>query len=215
MLDLNNLTLSLNGTVLVHLTARVAGGQVLTIMGPSVSGKSSLLMALIGALPAAFTQSGQITLNGTDITSLPTAQRQIGILFQDDILFPHLSVAGNLLFAVPRTAGQSRRVRADLVEQGLISIGLPGYGRRDPATLSGGQRARVALLRALLAVPKALLLDEAFSRLDSGLRAQIRDLVFHEARSRALPVIMVTHDAEDARAAQGPVLDPLGTPLTL
>ncbi len=215
MLDLNDLTLSLNGSVLVHLTARVAGGQVLTIMGPSGSGKSSLLMALIGALPAAFTQSGQITLNGTDITGLPTAQRQIGILFQDDILFPHLSVAGNLLFAVPRKVGQSRRARTDLVEQGLISIGLPGYGRRDPATLSGGQRARVALLRALLAEPKALLLDEAFSRLDSGLRAQIRDLVFHEARSRALPVIMVTHDAEDASAAQGPVLDPLGTPLTL
>ena len=93
----------------------------------------------------------------------------------------------------------------------LERIGLAGFGPRDPATLSGGQRARVALARTLLAEPEALLLDEPFSRLDQALRAQIRDLVFQMAR--ALPVILVTHDPEDARAAKGPVVDVMGNRL--
>ena len=211
MLTLTDLTLSLPrtpATPLVRLTASVAAGEVLTIMGSSGAGKSTLLSALIGALDPAFTQTGRITLNGQDITGLPTADRHIGILFQDDILFPHLSVAGNLAFALPRRPGQTSAARAQVIEDGLAEMDLAGAGPRDPATLSGGQRARVALLRALLAQPKALLLDEAFSRLDTTLRGQIRRLVFDKARS--LPVIMVTHDAEDARAAKGRVVTPLG-----
>ncbi len=215
MLSLSNLSLSLNGTQIVGLSADIVAGEVLTIMGPSGAGKSSLLLALIGALPKAFVQSGTITLNGRDITALPTSHRRIGILFQDDILFPHLSVAGNLAFALPRQLGGSRAGRALIINEGLNSIDLAGFGPRDTATLSGGQRARVALLRALLAAPQALLLDEAFSRLDTALRAQIRDLVFYQARQRQLPVLMVTHDAEDARAADGLVVDPFGRPVTL
>ena len=212
MLTLTDLTLSLSGRPLGHplvrLTASVAAGEVLTIMGPSGSGKSTLLSALIGALDPAFTQTGRVTLNGQDITDLSTARRRVGILFQDDILFPHLSIAGNLAFALPRLPGQTRAARAQVIEVGLAEMDLAGAGQRDPATLSGGQRARVALLRALLAQPKALLLDEAFSRLDATLRDQIRRLVFDKAR--AVPVIMVTHDADDARAAAGRVLTPLG-----
>jgi putative thiamine transport system ATP-binding protein len=86
-------------------------------------------------------------------------------------------------------------------------MGLSGFGPRDPASLSGGQRARVALARTLLAEPLALLLDEPFSKLDQTLRAQIRDLVFAETRN--LPVILVTHDLEDAHAAGGPVVSPM------
>ena len=212
MLTLTDLTLSLSsrpaGPPLVRLTASVAAGEVLTIMGPSGAGKSTLLGALIGALDPAFTQTGRVSLNGQDITDLPPSLRRIGILFQDDILFPHLSVAGNLAFALPRRPGQTRAARTEVIEAGLKEMDLAGAGPRDPATLSGGQRARVALLRSLLAQPKALLLDEAFSRLDTTLRGQIRGLVFDKAR--ALPVIMVTHDAEDARAAAGRVLTPLG-----
>lgn len=210
MLTLDHLTLTLNGTSIVRLNVSVAPGQVLTVMGASGSGKSSLLLALIGALPPAFAQSGRIILNQRDITNLPTAARQIGILFQDDVLFPHLSVAGNLSFALPQTLGDTRQSRLAKIAQGLAEFGLPDFGARDPATLSGGQRARVALLRSLLAQPKALLLDEAFSRLDTALRGQIRDLVFAQARTRDLPVVMVTHDAEDARAAGGAIVDPLG-----
>jgi putative thiamine transport system ATP-binding protein len=193
------------GTPLVRLSAHVTPGQVLTVMGPSGSGKSTVLAALIGALPAAFTLSGRVLLNDQDITTLPTAQRRIGILFQDDVLFPHLSVSQNLGFGL--RPGGSRVDRQARVEAALDRMGLSGFGPRDPASLSGGQRARVALARTLLAEPLALLLDEPFSKLDQALRAQVRDLVFAETHN--LPVILVTHDPEDAHAAGGPVVSPM------
>ena len=196
---------------LLRLSAHVAPGEVLTIMGPSGCGKSTLLAALIGALTPAFSAQGHIWLNGRNITDLPTAERHIGLLFQDDVLFPHLSVAQNLGFGL--RAGGPRNTRAARIEASLARMGLAGFGPRDPATLSGGQRARVALMRSLLAEPAALLLDEPFSRLDHALRAQIRSLTFAEAQ--ALPVILVTHDPEDARAAGGPVIDPMGRRLTV
>lgn len=196
---------------LLRLSAHVAPGEVLTIMGPSGCGKSTLLAALIGALTPAFSSQGHIWLNGRNITDLPTAERHIGLLFQDDVLFPHLSVAQNLGFGL--RAGGPRNTRAARIEASLARMGLAGFGPRDPATLSGGQRARVALMRSLLAEPAALLLDEPFSRLDHALRAQIRSLTFAEAK--ALPVILVTHDPEDARAAGGPVIDPMGRRLTV
>lgn len=192
-------------TPLVRLSAQIRPGEVLTVMGASGSGKSTLLSALIGALPAGFSQSGQVILNGRDVTNLPTQDRRIGLLYQDDVLFPHLSVAQNLGFGL--RAGGSRADRQGRIDHMLTQIGLGGFGPRDPATLSGGQRARVALARMLLSEPQALLLDEPFSRLDQALRAQIRDLVFDMAR--ALPVVLVTHDPEDAR---GPVVDPMGNP---
>lgn len=193
------------GKPLVRLTATVRPGEVLTVMGPSGSGKSTLLGALIGALPTGFTLSGQIMLNGEDITPLPTARRRIGLLFQDDVLFPHLSVAQNLGFGL--RAGGAKAERQAQIDAALARMGLAGFGPRDPATLSGGERARVALARTLLADPLALLLDEPFSRLDQALRGQIRDLVFAEAAN--LPVILVTHDPDDARAAGGAVVGPL------
>jgi putative thiamine transport system ATP-binding protein len=204
-LALDALQIDHAGTPLVRLSAHVPPGQVLTVMGPSGSGKSTLLAALIGALPAAFSLSGRVLLNDQDITTLPTAQRRIGILFQDDVLFPHLSVSQNLGFGL--RPGSSRIDRQARVEAALDRMGLSGFSPRDPASLSGGQRARVALARTLLAEPLALLLDEPFSKLDQTLRAQIRDLVFAETRN--LPVILVTHDPEDARAAGGPVVNPI------
>lgn len=208
-LSINDLRVSRSGQDLVRLTAMVAPGQVLTVMGPSGSGKSTLLAALIGALPAGFQQTGRVVLNGRDLDRLPTAERRIGMLFQEDVLFPHLSVAQNLGFGL--RPGGTRAERLARIEAALDEMGLPGFGPRDPATLSGGQRARVALARTLLAEPAALLLDEPFSRLDQTLRDQIRSLVFDAAR--ALPVILVTHDPEDARAAGGPVIDPMGRSL--
>jgi putative thiamine transport system ATP-binding protein len=204
-LTLDALQIDHAGTPLVRLSAHVTPGQVLTVMGPSGSGKSTLLAALIGALPAAFTLSGRVLLNDQDITTLPTAQRRIGILFQDDVLFPHLSVSQNLGFGL--RPGGSRVDRQARVEAALDRMGLSGFGPRDPASLSGGQRARVALARTLLAEPLALLLDEPFSKLDQALRAQVRDLVFAETHN--LPVILVTHDPEDAHAAGGPVVSPM------
>lgn len=213
-LDLIDLTISLAGRPLVTLSAQVVPGQVLTIMGPSGSGKSTLLAALTGTLAPVFQCRGRVRLAGRDVTDLPPQSRQIGILYQDDLLFPHLSVAGNLGFALPSSVTPRAR-RLEQIDQALADMDLPGFGPRDPATLSGGQRARVALARCLLSQPKALLLDEPFSRLDAALRDQIRTLVFDHARSRALPVILVTHDPSDAKAAAGPVLDPMGRRLTL
>ena len=210
-LHLDGLTINHGTEPLVSLSAQIDPGQVLTIMGASGSGKSTLLAALIGTLPPGFRATGRIVLNGADVTGLPTQKRRIGILFQDDLLFPHLSVGGNLGFGLP-PGTPDRAARIDLA---LTDVGLDGFASRDPATLSGGQRARVALLRTLLADPQALLLDEPFSRLDAALRVQIRTLVFDRARAKGLPVILVTHDPEDARAADGPVLSPLGEVVSL
>ena len=212
-LQLEAVELRLRGSLLARLSLTVAPGEVVSLMAASGSGKSSLLTALIGALPPGFALSGGVKLNGRDLTALPTAERRIGLMFQEDVLFDHLSVGENLAFGLP--PGGSRAARRAEVAAALADAGLEGFAARDPATLSGGQRARVALLRALLARPEALLLDEPFSRLDAELRDQIRRFTFARTRARGLPVILVTHDPEDARAAAGPVLDLLGTPLRL
>jgi putative thiamine transport system ATP-binding protein len=199
---LRDLQITINGAPLVSVNTTVAPGQVVTIMGPSGVGKSTILAAITGSLAPAFRFTGQVILNGTDVTRLPPPARRIGILFQEELLFPHLSVGANLAFGLRRGAKDRRAV----IDAALNDIGLPGVADRDPATLSGGQKARVALMRMLLSDPQALLLDEAFSKLDTDLRAQMRDLVFTHARARDLPVLMVTHDHEDAAAAGGPVI---------
>jgi putative thiamine transport system ATP-binding protein len=201
-LELRDLQITINGAPLVSVNTTVAPGQVVTIMGPSGVGKSTILAAITGSLAPAFRFTGQVILNGTDVTRLPPPARRIGILFQEELLFPHLSVGANLAFGLRRGAKDRRAV----IDAALNDIGLPGVADRDPATLSGGQKARVALMRMLLSDPQALLLDEAFSKLDTDLRAQMRDLVFTHARARDLPVLMVTHDHEDAAAAGGPVI---------
>lgn len=212
-LQLSGLVLRLKGRLMVQISVSVAPGEVLTVMGASGSGKTSLLAAIIGAVPPAFSLSGRVCLGARDVSGLPPHARRIGILFQDDVLFPHLSVGQNLGFGLP--AGHSRAARRDLIDAALVQAGLAGFAGRDPATLSGGQRARVALLRTLLSRPEALLLDEPFSRLDAELRVQFRSFVFSETRRLGLPVILVTHDPDDARAAAGPVMDPLGQEIRL
>ena len=199
-LFLRSIRILQQGGELIALDRHVPPGSVLTLMGPSGVGKSTLLSFLTGTLSPAFHAEGQVVLNGRNLTDLPTEQRNLGILFQDDLLFPHLSVAGNLGFGL---RGVSRTERQARIETALDEVGLKGFGPRDPATLSGGQRARIALIRMLLAEPDALLLDEAFSRLDEARRQQTRQLVFDTARNRRLPVVMVTHDPDDAAAAGG------------
>jgi putative thiamine transport system ATP-binding protein len=187
--------LAIAGNVLLRDTVlEVPPGVVHTLMGASGSGKSSLLAAICGTLAPALQFEGRITLDGEALDALPTERRRVGILFQDDLLFPHMSVRENLLFAIPPGP---RAGREALAAQALADLELPGFGAADPATLSGGQRARVALMRALLARPRALLLDEPFSRMDAGLRGRMRDFVFATVRSRNIPVLLVTHDAGD------------------
>jgi putative thiamine transport system ATP-binding protein len=206
-LELDGVGISLHGRVLVPpLSLAIDGGRVAVLMGPSGSGKSSLLAHLCGTLDPAFDAVGRVRLRGVDLDDLPPERRRIGILFQDDLLFPHLSVAENLAFGLPAGV-RGRAERREAVERALEDADLGGLGGRDPATLSGGQRARVALMRTLLAEPAALLLDEPFSKLDVALRVRFRALVFDHARRRGLPALLVTHDPADGAEADGPVIE--------
>ena len=203
-LTLVDVQISKGGQPLVGVSRHIAPGEVLTIMGPSGVGKSTLLAFVTGTLAPDFKATGAVKLNGQDITHTAPHARRVGILFQDDLLFPHLSVGANLAFGLP--PGGSKSDRQFRITEALKEVGLSGFADRDPATLSGGQKARVALMRMLLSDPCALLLDEAFSRLDTELRAQVREMVFARAKARALPILMVTHDAEDAQAAGGEII---------
>tara|TARA_R110001583_G_scaffold32107_7_gene109992 strand:+ start:7437 stop:8114 length:678 start_codon:yes stop_codon:yes gene_type:complete len=204
-LTLDDVRISVRGQQLCDVNLTVATGEIVTVMGPSGVGKSSLLAYVCGTLACGFDAVGRVFLNGTQIDTLAPQDRHVGILFQDDLLFPHLSVGGNLAFALPAHI-KGRGPRRDAVEQALAIADLAGFADRDPATLSGGQRARVAVMRVLLSQPRALLLDEPFSKLDATLRDQFRRFVFDQARKQALPTLLVTHDPDDASATGGPIL---------
>ncbi len=200
MLHTSTLTLFLDGAPLLTLPPlRVAPGEVLTLMGPSGCGKSSLLAALAGVLPPGgpIRLTGDILLGARRLTPLPPQERGVGILFQDDLLFAHLTVAENLMFGMPAHL-KGMAARQTRAREALAEVGLEAQVDKLPGALSGGQKARVSLLRALLAEPRALLLDEPFSRLDKPLRAAFRELVFAQIKALAIPAILVTHDEEDA-----------------
>nr|WP_314519974.1 ATP-binding cassette domain-containing protein [uncultured Lelliottia sp.] len=194
MLTVKNLTLE---PLLRNVSFSVERGEILTLMGPSGSGKSTLFAWLVGALSTDFHAHGELWLDDQRLDIRPVEKRGIGILFQDALLFDHFSVGQNLMLALP---AQIRTARRERVEQALASAGLAGFYASDPATLSGGERSRVSLLRALLAQPRALLLDEPFSRLDKSLRVTFREGVFAEVRALNIPVVLVTHDEEDIPA---------------
>lgn len=198
MLEIKSLQLATQQQPLLALTATIKAGEILTLMGPSGSGKSSLLNWLAGLLAPEFNASGQVWLNGQNITGYAAHQRKMGLLLQDPLLFPHLTVAGNISFAMPRRFNATERV--ERIQQALQSVGLANMADRHPLSLSGGQQARVALLRLIQSEPKALLLDEPFSKLDSTLRQEVRELVFAYIRQAAIPAVLVTHDAADIPA---------------
>ena len=181
-------------TLIGNLRIVVTPGQIHTVMGPSGSGKSSLLAAVCGTLDARLRFEGSVTLQGRHLDALPTEARRIGILFQDDLLFPHMNVAEDPLFAVPAGPPPQRNA---LVAKGLGALEMQHFAHADPATLSGGQRSGIALMRALLAQPQALLLDEPFSQLERALRDRIREYVFALVRTRQIPVLLATHDDAD------------------
>jgi len=139
-------------------------------------------------------------LNGLDIGRHAPEDRRVGLIFQDALLFPHMTVGDNLAFGL---ASRHRRDRRARVGSALEAAGLAGFEDRDPATLSGGQAARVALMRALLAEPDALLMDEAFSALDPDRRRDFGGFVRAQISARGIPALLVSHDAGDAEFADG------------
>lgn len=174
------------------LSFTIEPGKVLALMGPSGSGKSTILSWLTGTLEPRIQARGQAWLGDTSLTNLATEHRRLGLMLQQDYLFPHMTVGQNLKFGLRDGTASERR---DIICESLKNAGLENMENRDPATLSGGQRARVSLLRTLLSNPCALLLDEPFSRLDHDRRKQIRDFTWAAAKN--LPTLLVTHDADD------------------
>ncbi len=206
MLCVKNVSLRLpESRLLTNVNFTVDKGDIVTLMGPSGCGKSTLFSWMIGALAGQFSCTGELWLNEQRIDMLPTAQRQIGILFQDALLFDQFSVGQNLLLALPSTLkGTARR---NAVKDALDRAGLAETYHQDPATLSGGQRARVALLRALSRFSQKRYSWMSHSAVLMWLCAQIfRQWVFSEVRELAIPRVQVTHDLQDV-PADSSVLD--------
>ena len=186
----------------VNLT--VYRGHIAAILGSSGCGKSTLLKIIAGIDRQ---DQGEVFLAGRrlggDLTHVPPERRDIGIVPQEGALFPHLSVAGNIGFGLRSwrqnpISLRARRERAERVDELLAMVGLAGHARRRPDELSGGQQQRVALARALAPEPKLILLDEPFSALDAGLRAELRMEVRELLRRIHTTAILVTHDQEEA-----------------
>jgi thiamine transport system ATP-binding protein len=180
-----------------RLTANwtIAAGEKIAVIGPSGAGKSTLLSAIAGFYPAT---SGRILWQGRDLAGLPPGQRPVSILFQDQNLFPHLTLTQNLGLGL-RTDLRLTTDEMDRIETALGRVGLSGMGQRKPAQLSGGQLGRAALARALLRARPLLLLDEPFAALGPALKAEMLILVREVAQETGAAVLMVTHDPRDAQ----------------
>ncbi len=178
---------------------QVAAGSRVAVIGPSGSGKSTLLSVIAGFIRPV---TGRVIWQGRDLADVPPGERPLSILFQDQNLFPHLTVAQNLGLGL---RPDLRLTSADVarVEEALRRVGLAGYGGRKPGQLSGGQIGRAALARALLRSRPLLLLDEPFAALGPALKAEMLDLVKEVAAESAATVLMVTHDPKDALTLGG------------
>ncbi|MBJ2130244.1 ATP-binding cassette domain-containing protein [Alteromonas sp. IB21] len=207
MLSLENIVIYHDERPLLQLSAEVAGGEVLTVMGPSGAGKSTLLQAIAGQLKAPFSIAGQIKINGVVINNIDAHLRKVGIMFQDALLFEHMTVGENIAFAMPADRHKNKQVKRDAINELLAAVDLDGIADRAVNTLSGGQQARVSLIRTLASQPEAVLLDEPFSQLDVALRGQIRSWTFSQLKARKIPAVVVTHDKDDALAAGGNIIE--------
>ena len=196
-LELAQIRKSFGETRAVHdLTLHVERGEILSILGPSGCGKTTTLRMIAGLeTPTA----GAILSNGTDITRLPARARNMGMVFQNYALFPHLDVFENIAFGL-----KTRRLATNIIQQrvkkALANVRMDGYERRPVHQLSGGQQQRIALARALAIEPEVLLLDEPLSNLDPSLREDLRDQIRTIIRELAVTTVFVTHDQQEAFA---------------
>jgi ABC-type Fe3+/spermidine/putrescine transport system ATPase subunit len=176
------------------LSLDVPSGALTALLGPSGCGKTTAMKMIAGLLPPS---SGDITFDGRSILQDRPEDRGAVMVFQNHLLFPHMSVAGNVGFGLRMRHLPKDRIAAR-VDEMLALVQLPGFGPRRPSDLSGGQQQRVALARALIVEPKVLLLDEPLSNLDAHLRADMRDLIRGIQKTLGITTIFVTHDQEEA-----------------
>lgn len=169
-------------------------GEILALLGPSGCGKTTLLNLIAGFLTP---DAGRISVGGRDLAGVPPEKRDMGMVFQNYALFPHLSVEQNLRFGL-EARGVAKHERGERIEDALNRVGLSGYGARFPHALSGGQQQRVALARALVVRPSILLLDEPLSNLDTLLRKDMREELGRILRAAGITAVLVTHDQEEA-----------------
>src|SRR6195952_5656388 len=172
----------------------ICSGEFLTLLGPSGSGKTTTLMMIAGFETP---DAGDIAIDGHSVVAMPPNRRNLGMVFQNYALFPHLTVAENIGFPM-RQSGVDRATRARMVGETLELVSLPGYGARYPAQLSGGQQQRVALARAIVFRPRLLLMDEPLGALDKQLREQLQLEMRRLHADLGITFIYVTHDQEEA-----------------
>lgn len=197
MLDVVDVTVEFDGQrVLDSRSLHVERGEVVALLGPSGSGKSTMLRLIAGIIrPSA----GRIVIDGVDVSELPTHLRSVGMVFQDEQLFPHLGVAGNVEFGL-KMRGMPRDERRGRAAELLRMVGLEGFGERRIDRLSGGEAKRVALARSLAPAPKVLLLDEPLTGLDRELHDRLVVDVASILRQTSTTAVWVTHDAAEAAA---------------
>ena len=199
MLELKNITLKWNSptekTLIKNLSIKIENSEILCVFGESGVGKSSLINVISGVNEENLKIEGEIKLNGVILNNIPTEKRKIGLLLQDGTLFPHLTVEQNLLFGMNKSL--NKKEKNSLILNYLDKANMSGFQDRYPNTLSGGQKARIACLRAILSEPNALLLDEPFSSLDPSQRNSFREFVVKQVKRANIPCLLVTHDEGD------------------
>ncbi len=179
-----------------RLSLEIPAGEFMTLLGPSGSGKTTTLKIIAGFI---LPDEGAVVLDGTDLTRVPPHQRDIGMVFQNYALFPHMTVAENVAFPLDMRKVDRATIRTQ-VERALDLVRLPGLGSRRPRELSGGQQQRVALARALVFRPRLLLMDEPLGALDRKLREAMQFEIIRISRELGITVVYVTHDQEEALA---------------
>lgn len=203
-LDVRDVAVSFDGVdVLDGVSLSMASGEIAAVLGPSGSGKSTLLRAIAGIIRP---DRGSVLIDGDDVTDVPTHERRVGMVFQDNQLFPHRSVADNVAFGL-KMAGTDRATRRRQADDWLERVGLGGLGGRSVGDLSGGEAKRVALARTLAPAPAVVLLDEPLTGLDRELHDRLARDLAHILRSTGATAVLVTHDRDEAAAVADRTLE--------